>query len=83
MDKLDFFLEHCPGFIAWLLIREVGPAFPVMLVVADWNLLITNCAWDFTYAPDVRNHFIHHNYNVNANLGIFLDHLFKTKMYPH
>lgn len=74
----DYIGENCPSLMAWLLIREVGPAWGVLWVVGVWNVLVTHSGWDLAFATDPREHFIHHNYNYKANLGILFDYVFGT-----
>lgn len=83
MSPLDFALEHGPIFISWTLWRTVGASWPISVVVGTWNLLATHSGWDLAWGPDPRDHWLHHNggrRGVESNLGIFLDHLFGTKV---
>ena len=83
MSSLDFALEHGPIFASWALWRAVGASWPISVVVGTWNLLATHSGWDLAWAPNPRDHFLHHNggrRGVESNLGIFLDHLFGTKV---
>tara|TARA_B110000208_G_scaffold91782_1_gene115464 strand:- start:2258 stop:3121 length:864 start_codon:yes stop_codon:yes gene_type:complete len=83
MSALDFLLEHFPIFISFALWRDIGAAWPVSICVGTWNLLATHSGWDLGWGPDPRDHWIHHNggrAGVVSNLGIFLDHVFGTKV---
>ena len=64
MTPIDWFLEHSLGFLQWFQLREISPYWLVATNIAVYNSFITHSAWDFTYGPNVKTHFIHHNYKV-------------------
>ena len=80
MSPIDFFLEHCLGMLTWLIFRDVGAYWATSFSIYCYDTDISHSGWDIYLCPGIKNHFIHHNYKVDANLGIFLDRGFGTKM---
>ena len=62
-----------PILFGYLLSREVGPQWPVIACIGPFNLLATHSGRDFILGPDPREHFIHHNSDIQSNMGINLD----------
>jgi len=53
-----------------------------MIALGTWHVQATHSGWDLGFGPTPQEHYIHHNVNVNYNLGIFFDSVFGTYMSP-
>jgi len=80
MTVIDYTAEHMSVFVPMVVWRQVGPHWPIVIALATWHVIATHSGWDLMIGPDPKDHFIHHNVNVNYNLGIFFDQVFGTFM---